>query len=441
MLQDFIHEQAAATRLGFQNDEIVLLRLSYGCVFSTHVRQIDDRDTSIRIAVRALVLHPLDISPTQLDAVDDAVTGDSDDVGAGANEENVDRLRVLRHLHHQMTARIRDQVTTTDTLESQNSYGALLTALGQHIEAIELYNDALGKASRVLGDNNVLTLLVTNNLAQAQAWAVLPVAGSARLSLDQWQAVLKAACLSEVLADHADIPRDDGVRMKVLLAISGVNLPHDPALTELIAFRGIRAELLEDADALQKIFSVVDVLELHDADQAARTANELLRVPAKEFADLVDEAAARSVRLMNELGLMDEMDADWSERLWVQQQVSMLANLFTEGRDQGSLYNAHCFITRSLFGSIPFCFTIDAEAHYLLPMDRNGLRIALASTSGRWRRFRRRRATSGGCWAPRRSTSCWPTATVRHRASCQGAAPKSIGRSRPVNRAGGRRRG
>ena len=220
-----------------------------------------------------------------------------------------------------------------------------------------------------------------NNLAQAQAWAVLPVAGSARLSLDQWQAVLKAACLSEVLADHADIPRDDGVRMKVLLAISGVNLPHDPALTELIAFRGIRAELLEDADVLQKIFSVVDVLELHDADQAARTANELLRVPAKEFTDLVDEAAARSVRLMNELGLMDEMDADWSERLWVQQQVSMLANLFTEGRDQGSLYTAHCFITRSLFGSIPFCFTIDAEAHYLLPMDRNGLRIALASTS------------------------------------------------------------
>ena len=220
-----------------------------------------------------------------------------------------------------------------------------------------------------------------NNLAQAQAWAVLPVAGSARLSLDQWQAVLKAACLGEVLAEHVDMPRDEAVRMKVLLAISGVNLDHDPALTELIAFRGIRSELLEDAGQLQKIFSIVDVLELHNADQAALAASELLRIPPKEFADLVEEAAARSVRLMNELGLMVELDADWSERLWVQQQVSMLSNLFTQGGNLASLYAAHCLITRSLFGSIPFFFTIDEDGHYLLPMDGNGLRIAVASTS------------------------------------------------------------
>ena len=99
-------------------------------------------------------------------------------------------------------------------------------------------------------------------LARAQAWFVLPIVGSARLSLDQWQAVLRAACLAEALYDDG-AQQDEAARVRVraLLALSGVNLETDARLQDLIEYRGINPVLLEDATRELKAFAVADGVE------------------------------------------------------------------------------------------------------------------------------------------------------------------------------------
>jgi len=191
------------------------------------------------------------------------------------------------------------------------------------------------------------------NLAQAQAWAVLPVAGSARLGLDQWQAVLRSAFLAEVLAEQLGLDDPVTVRWRVLLAISGVSLPQDEALMELAAFRGVSPELLGDAGTLIRIFGVVDAFEVVDEYEAAQLAQALLGVESDNFPELVEWAGIRCSDLIRALELSTDPDADWSNRLWVQQQVSMLSALLPLAESHAALQEAHEFIARSLFGQVP----------------------------------------------------------------------------------------
>ncbi|HEY5647214.1 MAG TPA: HAMP domain-containing sensor histidine kinase [Pseudomonadales bacterium] len=192
----------------------------------------------------------------------------------------------------------------------------------------------------------------TVNLAQAQAWAVLPAAGSARLGLDQWQSVLRSSFLAEVLAEQMGLEDPVTVRWRILLAISGVTLPQDEPLMELAAFRGVSAQYLGDAGALVRIFGVVDAFEIVDQFEAAQIAEALLGVDSKRFPELVEWAGSRCSDLVRSLELSDP-DADWSNRLWVQQQVAMLSALLPLAENHHELQSAHEFITRSLFRQVP----------------------------------------------------------------------------------------
>ena len=207
--------------------------------------------------------------------------------------------------------------------------------------------EALIRAISDLGQDEIVSL------AQAQAWAVLPVAGSARLGLDQWQSVLRSAFLAEILAEQLGVEDAEPVRWRVLLATSGVSLPQDPALMELAAFRGTRPELLKDASLLIRIFGVVDAFEVLDEYEAAQLAQSLLDIDAGHFPELVEWAAGRCAELVRTLELAAEPEADWSNRLWVQQQVSMLTALLGMAEEVDSLQTAHAFITRSLFHQVP----------------------------------------------------------------------------------------
>jgi signal transduction histidine kinase len=217
------------------------------------------------------------------------------------------------------------------------------------------------------------------HLAYAQAWAGLPVAGSARLSLDQWRSVLRAACLGETLAHTLGLPDPEAVRWRVLLAISGVNVPHDPIMTELLEFRGARPALLEDASLLLKLFTVVDAVEVLEADAAAALAYELLNLKQDDFAGQLTQAAARMEGLLVELDLVEDLDEDWADRLWSRQQVSMLGLLFADCRRLDDLYAAHCFATRSLFGTIPCFLILDADRQALVRVGEEGIGILLSS--------------------------------------------------------------
>jgi len=221
------------------------------------------------------------------------------------------------------------------------------------------------------------------HLAYAQAWAGLPVSGSARLSMDQWRSVLRAACLGETLAATLGLSEPESVRWRLLLATSGVSVPHDAIMTELLEFRGTRPELLEDASTLLKLFNVVDALEVLDAAAAAALANRLLGIEAADFERLLTQAAARMEGLLVELDLVDDLDEDWADRLWARQQVSMLGLLFADCQQLDALYEAHRFASRSLFGSIPCFLLLDQRRQALVPVGEEGLGILLASkTSG-----------------------------------------------------------
>lgn len=218
------------------------------------------------------------------------------------------------------------------------------------------------------------------NLAQAQAWAVLPVAGSARLGLDQWQAVLRSAFLAEVLAQQLGLKHPEGIRWKVLLAISGVNLTHDPEMTELSEFRGASAEQLADASPLIKVFAVVDALEMLDEYRAGQLAQRLLGLNAEDFSELVEWAASRCSDLASSLELSVDREADWSNRLWVQQQVGMLTELLMSSATLEDLQFAHEFASRSLFLQVPYLLVLDSQQR-LVPIVDNAISIRLDSTS------------------------------------------------------------
>lgn len=218
------------------------------------------------------------------------------------------------------------------------------------------------------------------NLAQAQAWAVLPVAGSARLGLDQWQAVLRSAFLAEVLAQQLGLKHPEGIRWKVLLALSGVNLTHDPEMTELSEFRGASAEQLADASPLIKVFAVVDALEMLDEYRAGQLAQRLLGLNAEDFSELVEWAASRCSDLAASLELSVDREADWSNRLWVQQQVGMLTELLMSSATLEDLQFAHEFASRSLFLQVPYLLVLDSQQR-LVPIVDNAISIRLDSTS------------------------------------------------------------
>ena len=239
--------------------------------------------------------------------------------------------------------------------------------------------DALGEL-----DGNTL-----KKLAEAQAWSVLPVVGTARLGLDQWQIVLRAACLGRALGGYAGLAELEALRWKVLLAISGVNLEFDPVVGELIEFRGARAELLEDASPLLKVFSVVDAMETRDETKAALLAKQLLDVNEQAFAGICDQAYADCQDLLKRFDILDEGDVDWAERFWTRLQVSMLAGLFSDCRNLASLYAAHRFASRSLFNVIPVLLLLDDDGQVLRPahtlddalLEDSGVHIRLVSTT------------------------------------------------------------
>jgi signal transduction histidine kinase len=133
---------------------------------------------------------------------------------------------------------------------------------------------------------------------------------------------------------------------------------------ELAAFRGVRPELLRDASLLIRIFGVVDAFEVLDEYEAAQLAQSLLDIDAGHFPELVDWAAGRCSDLVRSLELASEPEADWSNRLWVQQQVTMLTALLTMAETQNELQSAHAFITRSLFRQVPLLLMESRPGHY-----------------------------------------------------------------------------
>ncbi len=189
-------------------------------------------------------------------------------------------------------------------------------------------------------------------LAEAQAWSVLPIVGSARLSLDQWMGVLRAAFLAEVLAEADDAaslnPTD--VRLRTLLAISGVQLTNDPLLAELNDFRGINPALLEDASLELRIFAVVDGLEI---GRESELAAQLLGLSEAQFQPLLETAEARVRRFVEDLEINSDTGADWAQLIWLRQQVSVVTAGLQGCRDWETFAETHALVSRSLFDHVP----------------------------------------------------------------------------------------
>ena len=234
------------------------------------------------------------------------------------------------------------------------------------------------------------------SLAQAQAWSVLPVVGSARLSSDQWLAVLRAACLAEVLCKHLSVEPDEtatgqsqNVRLRALLAISGVHLPQDPKLAQLIEFRGTNPVLLEDAAAELRIFAVIDGLEV---GREVALAEQLLSINQSDFVGLLEEADEAAAELVASLGIDTQSDVDWAHRIWLRQQVAIVAESFHRCQSWSDLLTLHHLVSRSLFTQPPLILAQVEEAgalgqpgssEFSIRFDSRTSLIAAAARSGR----------------------------------------------------------
>jgi signal transduction histidine kinase len=219
-------------------------------------------------------------------------------------------------------------------------------------------------------------------LAQAQAWSVLPVVGSARLSIDQWLTVLRSACLAQILARHltpASLSNDDlpeNVRMRALLAISGVQLDQDHKLTQLIEFRGTNPALLEDAALELRIFAVIDAMEM---GREVDLAQQLLSISPQMFAELVSEAEATTAELVADLGIDTQADVDWARRIWLRQQISIVAASFRTCNAWHEFSALHQLVSRSLFARAPLILAQQVEGGSLSMPGSNDYSIRVES--------------------------------------------------------------
>ena len=253
--------------------------------------------------------------------------------------------------------------------------GADADLLGSWLNVLDCAADP-AIASRALGRLAPQQLRI---LAQAQAWAVLPGAGSARLGLDRWRAVLRSSFLAEVLAEHLGLTNPRALRWRVLLAVSGVNIARDERLKEFSDFRGIKPELLRDADPALRIFAVVDALEVLDEVQATGLAQRLLDVDGAQFTEFLEQAGNRCAELTRSLDLDADTEADWTYRLWVQQQVGLLTNLLAVGDRLEDVTAGHALASRSLVRRVPVLLVLNDRGE-LVTLEDNGIRIPLDST-------------------------------------------------------------
>jgi signal transduction histidine kinase len=219
------------------------------------------------------------------------------------------------------------------------------------------------------------------DLAQAQAWAVLPPGGSVRLSFNQWRLVLRNACLAEELARELGLTDPEAVRWRIHLAMSGVMLSHDQLLCTLIEFRGTRAELLEDASQEQKILALTDALEDQPIEAVAGLAARLLGIEATAFPKILTTAEASVAAHVEQVGLTDTLQADWGDDLWTLQQVNLMAGLFLQSADPGNLYDAHALAAKTLFRLPPRLFLLDESSERLVSGIRDGHSIPVSSMS------------------------------------------------------------
>lgn len=204
------------------------------------------------------------------------------------------------------------------------------------------------------------------DLAQAQAWSVLPPGSSMRLGFDQWRSVYKSALLGELLAEELGLPDPQATRWRLHLAMSGVNLECDPQLMDLIEYRGTRPELLEDAPAEHKILAVLDAAEVQETSAVAQLTERLLDIPAFSFTTLSAEAGQRCDAQLQQAGLDNAGNGDRTEELWDLQQVNLLAGLFLQGNSNANVQQAHTLAGKTLFETPPALFLLDTADNTLV---------------------------------------------------------------------------
>ena len=224
-------------------------------------------------------------------------------------------------------------------------------------------------------------------IADAQVWTVSPTPDSARLSLDQWQSVLRAAYLAQVLVERsahpdglsgADAETGASIRMRALLALSGVHLENDDQLSDLIAFRGARPDLLEDAAIEIRVFAVVDGLELGRDEQIAA---QVLGISAHEYHECYDQAEALVSAAVQALLLDSDPDVDWSHRIWLRQQVSVATAAFQDCQSMADMVTKHTQVSRTLFARAPLMLIQDDDLESFTLYPDNTVTISRASRS------------------------------------------------------------
>jgi signal transduction histidine kinase len=198
-------------------------------------------------------------------------------------------------------------------------------------------------------------------LAQGQLWSIAPSVRSPRLGYDEWRVVLRAACFAEILGRFLQYPASEAARLRTLLAISGINVSHDPLMAELVEFRGAAPQQLIDAHPLIRTFAVVEALEDRGAHAAAEIAETLFQLEPGDFGELLHASEGTVERLVQQAGVREESGERWRDRLWSQAQIQAYSNVIAGQTDSVGVHELSQYVTRSLFSHVPRVFLFDAE--------------------------------------------------------------------------------
>ena len=166
--------------------------------------------------------------------------------------------------------------------------------------------------------------------------------------------MLRSALLGEMLCSFLDPSLDAealiNVRLRVLLGLSGVQIPADSKLTELHEFRGLDTALLEDAGDELKVFAVVDAMETGREEIVAR---ELLNLDVATLHSLTSQAEERCNTLVKKLHINGDDDSDWAHNIWLLQQIALAGQTFQECSSWSEIWARHESVCRTVFSTVP----------------------------------------------------------------------------------------
>ena len=174
----------------------------------------------------------------------------------------------------------------------------------------------------------------------------------------EWQNHMQASFVAQALGDFTHPKRAEALQSRVLIALSGLEVPSDALLTELFEFRNVAPEQLADTHPLLRAFACVSQSSV---EEEARVAELLFELEQGQYDKICQQADSRCEEYINGLNLPLEIPESWRADLRRAVQLSLYSETLARQKNMLDLHYAYARVCLALFQVAPTCFVLDTK--------------------------------------------------------------------------------